>query len=93
MSDALKESEVQQLLRALGDSEAGSVGPQHFLCDAVWALVAQWYEETGREEDARRLVRCRLEYQRKAYPGLNGQMAWTLEGQADMLLRHLGLEP
>lgn len=89
----IKESDAQLLLRVMGDSETGSIGPQHWLCDAVWGLLAEWYDETGRDEDARRLIRLRLEYQRSAYPGLNGQLGWTLEGQADMLLRHLGLEP
>lgn len=93
INHVLKEPEAQQLLRVVGDSETGSIGPQHWLCDTVWALLADWYEQTGREEDARRMMRLRVAYQRDAYVGLNGQLGWTLEAQAGMLLQHLGLEP
>ncbi|CAK0890177.1 unnamed protein product, partial [Prorocentrum cordatum] len=40
--------------------------------------------------EQRRLQKLRVDYQRKAYPGLSGTLAWTLEEQADTLLRHLG---
>lgn len=87
----LSEPQAQQLLRLVGDSATGSVGPQHWLCDRLWAHLGTWYEHTGREEDACRMARRRLEYQRAAYPGLNAELAWGQEGQADLLLKQVGL--
>ncbi|CAK0877009.1 unnamed protein product, partial [Prorocentrum cordatum] len=164
ISSVLTEKEVQLLLARTGDGETGSVGLQHWLCDRLWGHLADWYDQTGRREDARRMMRRRVDYQRRAFQGLNGEprrrssgvsmnsrssarnsrsgagrpspargahrgrqpaaprqlgpapiqevragssessclcvvvsflaeLAWTLESQADMLLRHLGVEP
>jgi len=91
ISRILKESDVQHLLRMVGDSAAGSVGPQHWLCDRLWAHLADLYDQTGREEDACRMLRLREKYMREAYTSLHGELAWTLEAEADMLCKHAGL--
>mmetsp|Transcript_70709 Transcript_70709/g.195680 ORF Transcript_70709/g.195680 Transcript_70709/m.195680 type:complete len:490 (-) Transcript_70709:22-1491(-) len=90
---ALKEPDVQHMLRIVGDTAAGSVGPQHWLCDRLWSHLADWYDQGGRPEDACRMFRLRVAYQRAAYASLHGELAWTLEAQADMLLRHAGVLP
>jgi len=87
----LKEAEVQHMMRLMGDSEGGSVGPQHWLCDRLWVQLAEWYDQTGREADACRMLRLHVDYQRRAYTSLHGELAWALESLADMLLRHAGL--
>lgn len=93
VSKVLKEHDVQYMLRLVGDSASGSVGPQHWLCDRLWAHLADWYDDTGRPEDACRMFRLRVEYQRQCYKSLHGELAWTLEAQADVLLRQAGLMP
>jgi len=79
--------EVAQLLRLLGDAEAGAVGPRHWLCERLWSHLARWYEERGDMDEALRMVRLRLTYQRDACAWLSGAHAWTLEAQAHLLLR------
>merc|ERR1712003_380619 len=36
------------------------------------------------------MIQFQVDYQRKAYPGLSATLAWTLEEQADVLMRHIG---
>eukprot|EP00928_Gymnodinium_smaydae_P034324 TRINITY_DN24352_c0_g7_i1.p1 TRINITY_DN24352_c0_g7~~TRINITY_DN24352_c0_g7_i1.p1 ORF type:complete len:495 (-),score=84.47 TRINITY_DN24352_c0_g7_i1:262-1746(-) len=86
----MTEAQAQTLLKLLGDSESGVVGPQHWFCDRVWERLQSWYESEDRREESRRMQELRVEYHRKAYDGLSGALAWTLEAKGDMLLRHLG---
>lgn len=64
--------------------------PQHWLVDRCWQLLADLYDRNSRARDAEATMRKRISFQEGAYPGLNGTRAWTLEAQADMLLRHNG---
>lgn len=87
-----KEEQALSLLRAIGDTDEGVVGPQHWLCDRLWEHLARWYKATGRGAEARHMLDLRIAYQRKAYPDLSGTLAWTLESQAGLFLEHLGFE-
>lgn len=89
MCSSLNDSDIQQLLRAVGDSEAGIVGPQHWLCNDLWDFLSTWYDKNGRQEDARRMIRLQVDYHRNAYPGTNANLAWTLDKLGTMLLRHV----
>jgi len=91
VSKVLKEEEVQMLLRMVGDSAPGSVGPQHWLCERLWSHLSEYYEQKQREEDACRMQRLRVDYARKGYPSLHGELAWLLEAEADLLCRTAGL--
>jgi len=93
IAKVLKEPEVQHMLGLLGDTAAGSVGPQHWLADRLWSHLADWYDAVGRPADACRMLVARVGYQRSAYTSLHGELAWTLEAQAEMLLQHAGLAP
>lgn len=83
---------IQQMLRLVGDAASGAVGPQHWLCDELWDLLADVYQLSARGEDACRMLRLRVLFQREGYNGLHGNLAWTLERQADLLLRQAGLK-
>jgi len=86
----MQENRAQSLLRLVASGESGPIGPQHWLCDRLWEHLQGWYGSRGNHKEQRRLQKLRVDYQRKAYPGLSGTLAWTLEEQADTLLRHLG---
>merc|ERR1711862_804488 len=52
--------------------------------------MQQFYGCEDRREEQRLMMQLRVEYQRKAYPGLSAALAWIMEQQADVILRHLG---
>jgi len=86
----MEQDRVQSLLKLVANGKAGPVGPQHWLADRLWEHLQEWYDQEGRREDARQMLRLRAAYQRRAYPGLSAALAWTLEKQADVFMRHLG---
>lgn len=76
-------------------AKAERVLAQHWLLDRAWTLLSDLCDDGGLLKEAEGYFRKRLDFQKKAYPGLSGARAWTLEAYADMLLRHRGtiLEP
>lgn len=90
LGNVMDEDRARSLLKLVANGASGPVGPQHWLCDRLWEHLQKWYGLEGRREEQRRMIQLRVEYQRKAYPGLSAVFAWTLEQQADTLLRHLG---
>lgn len=89
IADVMPENQAMSLLKAVTD-EAGPVGPQHWLVDRAYEHLGAWFTAKGRRSEARRMVQLRVDYMRRAFPGLSGTLAWTLEAQAAMLLSHLG---
>jgi len=73
-----------------GKPQDAPVGPQHWLCDRLYEHFEKYYNLENCREDQRRYCDLRIEFQRNAYPGLSGALAWTLEEKGDTLLRHLG---
>jgi len=78
----------------VGDSTTGVVGPQHWLCERLWAHMCDYYEGANAFGEAQQMMKKRGEYQKHAYrspadpeTGLSGALAWSLESQGDMLLR------
>lgn len=63
---------------------------QHFLMDKAWQILGGLYERNGCQAEAEALLERRVTFQARAYPGLSGTRAWTLEALADMILRHAG---
>lgn len=90
ISEVMDESRAQNLLKLVAQGEAGPVGPQHWLCDRLWEHLENWYKARNRRVELRHMMELRVCYQQKAYSGLSGALAWTLERQGDTLLRHLG---
>eukprot|EP00930_Biecheleria_cincta_P003090 TRINITY_DN104021_c0_g1_i1.p1 TRINITY_DN104021_c0_g1~~TRINITY_DN104021_c0_g1_i1.p1 ORF type:complete len:468 (+),score=100.34 TRINITY_DN104021_c0_g1_i1:77-1480(+) len=80
----------RRLLNMLGNSEAGCVGPQHWLCERLWEHLESWHKQAGRWEKEMQMLSNRTDYQRRAYqPGPSGTLAWTLEHQADRMMELL----
>lgn len=80
----------KRLLSMVGDSEAGCVGPQHWLCERLWEHLESWHKQAGRWEKELQMLNNRTNYQRNAYqPGPSGTLAWTLEHQADRMVELL----
>lgn len=63
---------------------------QHFLMDKAWHMLGGLYERNGCQAEAEALLERRVAFQARAYPGLSGTRAWTLEALADMMLHHAG---
>lgn len=90
ISDVMDEDRAQSLLKLVAQGASGPVGPQHWLCDRLWGHLEDWYKARNQRVEQRRMLELRVRYQRVAYSGLSAALAWTLERQGDMLLRHLG---
>jgi len=84
----LQESMVLDVVRRVEKM----IGPQHWLCDRFWSHLSDWNDGMKLHEQAQSMMDKRVDYQRTAYPGLSGTLAWTLESQADMILRHAGFK-
>jgi len=82
------EAMLVQLEEAIVRSERSIA--QHWLLDKAWSLTSDLYDRNERPNDAEALMRKRIAYQEKAYPGLSGTRAWTLEAYVDMILKHKG---
>jgi len=90
ISKVLSADHEKRLLSMIGDSEAGVVGPQHWLCERLWEHLESWHKQAGRWEKELQMLNKRTDYQRSAYrPGPSGTLAWTLEHQADRMMELL----
>eukprot|EP00927_Polykrikos_kofoidii_P065567 TRINITY_DN61303_c0_g1_i1.p1 TRINITY_DN61303_c0_g1~~TRINITY_DN61303_c0_g1_i1.p1 ORF type:complete len:554 (-),score=85.32 TRINITY_DN61303_c0_g1_i1:75-1583(-) len=89
--EVLKKREVRHLLSLVGDVDTGMIGPQHWLCKKLWSHLAEWFEKAGQGGQALRMLQLRVDYERQVFPWLSGELAWSLEAQADLLWRHFGL--
>jgi len=86
----MTESKATALLQLVGNVEESPVGPQHWHCHRLWELMEKWYAQQNRRAEHREMLQLRVDFQRKAYPGLSGALAWTLEEQGDTILKHIG---
>mmetsp|Transcript_59636 Transcript_59636/g.105991 ORF Transcript_59636/g.105991 Transcript_59636/m.105991 type:complete len:488 (+) Transcript_59636:1-1464(+) len=78
----------EQLMQLVKDAQRAEKSlSQHFLLDKAWQIIVELYDRSCMLEDAQAVMRKRLIFQAKAYPGLNGTNAWALEAYADMMMR------
>jgi len=61
---------------------------QHWLLDKSWQMLADLSDRGDQHQEAEGFARKRIAFQERAYRGLSGTRAWTLEAYADMLVRH-----
>merc|ERR1712232_106074 len=64
-----------------------SIFGQHVLADLALEQLADSYGRLRRTGEQRRILQRRCVFQEKAYPGLNGSHAWTMEALGDAMLR------
>ena len=50
----------RQLQEMVGDRATGVVGPQHWLCERLWALLIPWLDSHGRSSEALQLLESRV---------------------------------
>eukprot|EP00931_Biecheleriopsis_adriatica_P050869 TRINITY_DN29485_c0_g1_i1.p1 TRINITY_DN29485_c0_g1~~TRINITY_DN29485_c0_g1_i1.p1 ORF type:complete len:305 (+),score=50.89 TRINITY_DN29485_c0_g1_i1:613-1527(+) len=77
---------LHQLERDLQRAEKSLA--QHWLLAKAWEMATDLAIRNDLLEDAETMMRKRLDFQAKSYPGISGTNAWTLEAYADMLLQH-----
>merc|ERR1711957_598475 len=83
----LTATDVEALMRDISpDSETAALAPRHWLSERLWSDLARWFEESGDEDQALKMLRWRLDYQRQICTWQSCTLAWTLEGHARLLM-------
>jgi hypothetical protein len=85
VDDGLERGHVKVEDAQKHESWMKSTFSQHFLVDLAWEQLGDFYAKHQLYTDQRKILQCRCDFHKVAYPGLSGTHAWSLEALGDAL--------